>query len=479
MIAHDLGQFGGGLGQGHKARARLLRQAFEQGLNFVFEHAGHQPLGAFFADLVQHKQRHTDRDAVARVTRCMQILGAAIHTPQTQGIGKGLGRHAGGAVAHQVFAPHAQELWLVDAGFLVPLLQAAPAVHMGRQLGFVKSLDDGVVHQHILAARFVLQGFDLGQQALVGVQKRPIAIELGIDQCFTDEDLPRPGFIHTRIGLAATAVHHQSIQGGALHGQHIPTAFVPMRVQHLAPQQMLGHLLQPCGVELRHTATKQARCLDKLGTHHPAARFFLQPVARVGIKANAPGPQVGLIVIGLEADVAEQARQQRQVQLLVAGRCAVARPALLGDHRDQLRMHIAPFAPAPHMDEALFEQVFQLALAQFVLAHPVRLDPIPQAQVADKFALVIVKTGMGLVGCRARLGRAFAHVLDAHGGRDDQHFTQGLALARFQHHAPHPRVQRQTRQGSAQLGELVLLIHRRQLRQQLVAIGNGLGPGCF
>ena len=393
----------------------------------------------------------------------MQILGATVHATQTQGIGKCLGSDTLGAVAHQVFAAHAQELGLGDAGFDKPLLQAAPAVHMGRQLGLVKSLDDGVVHQHVLAARLVLQSLDLGQQALVGAQKRPIPIELTVNQGFADENLPRTRLVHPGIGFAPAAVNHQTIQGSSLHGQHVPTAFVPMRVQHLAPQQMLGHLLQPSGVELRHSAAKQARGLHQLGTHHPAARFFLQPVARVGVKANSPGPQVGLIVIGFEADVPEQARQQRQVQLLVAGRCAVARPALLGDHRDQLRMHIAPFAPSPHMDEALFEQVFQLALAQFVLAHPVRFDPVPQAQVADKLALVIVKTGMGLVGCRARLGRAFAHVLDAHGGGDDQHLAQRLALARFQHHAPDPRVQRQTRQGAAQLGELVLLIHRRQL----------------
>lgn len=125
----------------------------------------------------------------------------------------------------------------------------------------------------------------------------------------------------------------------------------------------------------------------------------------------------------------------------------------------------------------MFEQVLQLALAQFVFAHPVRFDPIPQTQVTDKLTLVVVEAGMGLVGRRARLGRAFAHVLDAHGRGNDQHLAQGLALARFQHHAPHPRVQRQPGEGTAQFGELVLLVHGRQLGQQLVAIGNRFGPG--
>ena len=45
----------GRLGQRHQTRTRLLRQAFEQGLDFVFEHSRHQPLATVFANLVEYK----------------------------------------------------------------------------------------------------------------------------------------------------------------------------------------------------------------------------------------------------------------------------------------------------------------------------------------------------------------------------------------------------------------------------------------
>ena len=131
-LAHGLRQPGRGFWQGHKTRTRFLRQAFEQGLDLVFEHARHQPFGALFADLIQHKQGHAHSDAVTRIPWCVQILGATVHATQTQGIGKGLRGDTLCAVAHQVFAAHVQKLGLCDAGFVKPLLQAAPAVDMGR-----------------------------------------------------------------------------------------------------------------------------------------------------------------------------------------------------------------------------------------------------------------------------------------------------------------------------------------------------------
>ena len=52
-------------------------------------------------------------------------------------------------------------------------------------------------------------------------------------------------------------------------------------------------------------------------------------------------------------------------------------------------------------------------------------------------------------------------------------------MAGLQHHAPDPGVQRPVRQVSPDGGELVLFVHGAQLGQQLVAIGDGLGPRGF
>ena len=101
-----LRQSGGALGQGHKAAAGALRQAFQQRLNLVFQHAGHQPLGAIVADLVQHKQGHGHGQTVFAVAGRMQILGGAVHATQAHHFWKGLRGDAHGLVAHQGFAGH-------------------------------------------------------------------------------------------------------------------------------------------------------------------------------------------------------------------------------------------------------------------------------------------------------------------------------------------------------------------------------------
>ncbi len=69
------------LGQRHQARARALVQGFEQRLDFVFEHARHQPFAALVIDLIQHKNRHSHRQAVFGVAWFMQVIGGAIHAP--------------------------------------------------------------------------------------------------------------------------------------------------------------------------------------------------------------------------------------------------------------------------------------------------------------------------------------------------------------------------------------------------------------
>ena len=84
---------------------------------------------------------------------------------------------------------------------------------------------------------------------------------------------------------------------------------------------------------------------------------------------------------------------------------------------------------------------------------------------------------MRLVGLRLLLQRPVAHVLHAQGGGDDQHLAQRPALAPFQNHAAHARVQRQARQLQAQFGQFLRLIHRAQFLQELDAIGNRAARG--
>ena len=104
------------------------------------------------------------------------------------------------------------------------------------------------------------------------------------------------------------------------------------------------------------------------------------------------------------------------------------------------------------------------------------LDPLPQLERAAELRLLVVEGLMALVGGLGLLLRPVAYILAAERGGDDQHLAQGLVAPGFEDHASDPRVQRQARQLGADRREFVGLVHRAQLGQQGVAIGDRL-PG--
>ena len=274
---------------------------------------------------------------------------------------------------------------------------------------------------------------------------------LRLHQRLADENLPR----QHRIGLGKryppTAVDHQAIEGGSLKRHHIAVPRLPMRVQQLFLQQVGAHLLQPCRLDVGDAATKQARGLHQLGTHQPLAGLFAQMHTRVAVELDAASPQINVFLVLLATDVAQQAAQHGQMQMLIAGGLLVHHPALLFHHGEELAVHIAPFAPTADVDEVLPQQVLVLAVGEFVGcdrllrfarhdAPPRRLQPIPQAQIAAELAFVVLELGMRLVGLGLRLHGAVTHILHTQSGRDDQHLVQALALTRCQNHATHAGV---------------------------------------
>ena len=131
------------------------------------------------------------------------------------------------------------------------------------------------------------------------------------------------------------------------------------------------------------------------------------------------------------------------MQLLVTGGLLITDPALLFHHRQQLAVHIAPFAPSSDIDEVLAQQIFMLTVGEFVafaITAFGSLQPIPQTQIPAEFAFVVLKFGVRLVGLGLRGHGAVAHILHAQRRGDDQHLVQALPFTRRQNHAPHPRI---------------------------------------
>src|SRR5262249_43517721 len=144
-------------------------------------------------------------------------------------------------------------------------------------------------------------------------------------------------------------------------------AALPLRIGPLAPEDVAAELLQPFRLDVSDRACIEACRLDQLGGDQPAARFF-RPRARVHPELDAARAEVGASLLAfLQADVAEQAREQRAVDRAVAlrglGPRGGALPAKLLQHLLELRVQVAPFAHARVGQEVLAAQAPQPLLA--------------------------------------------------------------------------------------------------------------------
>ena len=139
------------------------------------------------------------------------------------------------------------------------------------------------------------------------------------------------------------------------------------------------------------------------------------------------------------------------MQLIVGGRAGIDLPLVFGNHRVQLAVNVFPFTNAANIDKVLAQQLFVLAVGELVLARRSRScilrffaprldDPFPQLQVAAKFAAIVIKLGMRLIGLGLGFHRSVTHVLHTQGRCDHQNLIERLAAACLQNHPPYPWV---------------------------------------
>ena len=342
----------------------------------------------------------------------MQIMRGAIDAAQSHHLGKRLRGDAHGFMPHQRFARHQQRFAVIarfaaaTALISVPALQAFAIAHVLGQMLFVKRLNHAVIHQDVLAARLVLQVHDLRHEFFVRRHERQLGLPLRFNQCLLYEDCSRQHRIGFGKGHFASAVNHQPIQSGALERHDIAVLGFPVRIEQLFFKQMRPGLLQPHGVYVGNAAPEQTRGFHQFSADQPLARFFLQMHARVAVKLDAACTQVHVFFVLFAAYVAQQSGQHGLVQLLVAGGFVVHRPALFVHHGQELRMHVAPFAPTSYVDEVLPQQIFMLAVRQtrsLAVAAARSFQPIPQTQVTAEFAFFVLEFGVRLICLGLRL----------------------------------------------------------------------------
>ena len=138
-------------------------------------------------------------------------------------------------------------------------------------------------------------------------------------------------------------------------------------------------------------------------------------------------------------------------------------------------MNVPPFAYPPDVDEILAEQVFVLAIGELVcrvMATARVAQPLPQLQVSHKLAFFIVEFGVRLISLSLLVHWPITHVLHTQGTGNDQHLIKRLPVFGLQNHAANARIERQFRQRAPNRRELIVIVHRAKLGQQLVAVNH-------
>ena len=212
-------------------------------------------------------------------------------------------------------------------------------------------------------------------------------------------------------------------------------------------------------------------------------------------------------ILGLAANVAEQAGEQRAVDRLVGcgnlvlpaagppqGRDFVTLRAQQGCRRPlpgeggwgvgffypqmlcgeavQLAVNVAPLAHAQRRQKIFVTRLHQLALRFLVL--DLGLVPVPQLEPGEEFRLLVGKLPVRGVGTALALLRALARVLHGQRGGDHQHLAQTTLFACGDDHARHARVERHLRQFLPDRCQRALFGHRAEFEQELVAVADRL-----
>ena len=145
------------------------------------------------------------------------------------------------------------------------------------------------------------------------------------------------------------------------------------------------------------------------------------------------------------------------------------------DQRRELAVDVAPLAHAPVREKMLVQELGQLAVRFLVLERV--LEKAPELQIRQEVRALVLKLLLRAVGrVGAVEGRSRGSWIDKRGG-DDQHFAQAVLALRGEHHARDARVDRKLRELPADLRELVRLVDRAELGEELVAVGDHARPG--
>ena len=402
--------------------AQLLRQRLQQRLHLVADHARNEPLATRRVDHVERVQRHRHRHAVARRTGVEQVVERERDAAGFERLRERVAAGARGLVAHQLVAIEIQQPRLAFRRVAIPGLEGRAARDRVGNARVAERDEQRVVDQHVGPTRLVLElldGRDLFPvvrekaygRRVARVVRRLLRLSAAataftmkhrLDQSLAKEDLPRMPRGDRRVVDASLSVDRQPVDGAALEHEDRRGLFLPVRVAVRRLQQVRADRLDPFGFDARDLPREELLRLDQFGGDDPARLAACRSLAgqrraRPDAEADAAGAEVLRVFFDLEADVAEQAGEQRLVDRVVGRGPLVRAPMVLGHRRRELVMDVAPLAHAERRHEARPAQFAQLALrlamralAGFARVADGRRVPVPELQVGQEVGAIFV-----------------------------------------------------------------------------------------
>ncbi len=301
-------------------------------------------------------------------------------------------------------------------------------------------------------------------------EKAASAAKLAVDQGVADEQLARLGGMGTRVVDAFARLHDQAVERELVEGTDARGALFPVRLEDVVLEQVRAELFDPFRLDAGDGAGVGARGLGDLRGHQPLGAALVQTGAGKDMELAVARAEIGVLValvLGLEADVREQAGEQRAVDGIVLGRLLVLAEAHLGELTMQLAVGLAPLAQAHPRQELALTELAQLRLGVVLGLLVVML---PELEVGEEVGAFVVEALVRLVGGLLAVGGTFARVLHGQRGDDDQRLAQRALALGGEQHAAQARIDRQPRQAPADVGQAVVRVHRVQLFEQQIAV---------
>lgn len=331
-----------------------------------------------------------------------------------------------------------------------------------------------VVHHDVAAPRPVLQLLDLGQElAVVGVEL-VVGPPVALDQRVADEQLARDFGVDPAVVDLPLGDDRHAVQRDLLVRHDGRLVLLPVRLAVRALDQVLGQRLDPLGLHLGVDPGPQPRGLHQLRRHQELRLLLEERRTGEDRELGGPGPQVLVLVGVLEADVREQAGQQRDVHVLLGGVDLVDVDAhALGD-RAQLRVDVLPLADPQEVQVLLLAHPAEGGRAALLL---LLADVAPHVQEREEIARLVLEPGVVLVGLRLLVRGPLARVLDGQRRRDDHDLADAVVLVGLDDHAGQARVHGELGELAAHrreplLGVLLRRVQRAELLEQLDAVAD-------